>query len=285
MRVVQVKITAWEKPELHDPAGFKIALGDKIVIKTDIAMDMGEAVGFIDVEEKPEKIKKDKETDEKIVEPGIKKVIRKATLMDIEKMPSLSEKKKALSLCKDIKDKYALPMKFIDAHFSFDGSRIIFAFIADGRVDFREMVKDLTRHFGRTIRLQQIGIRDEAKVMGDVGHCGKELCCKTHLKELLSITSDMAELQQCSHRGSDRISGVCGRLFCCLAYEQQGYIELSKTLPAIGVKVNVDGKHGKIVGRNILKQSVNVKFKSENGDSSTIQEVAMDRNKKKKDKD
>lgn len=281
MRAVQVKITAWEKPELHDPAGFKIGLGDKIVIKTDIAMDMGEAVGFVDVEEKTKEVKKDQEAADENVEPAIKQVIRKATLADIEKTPSLSEKKEALNFCKEIKNKHGLAMKFIDAHFSFDGSRIIFAFIADGRVDFREMVKDLTRHFGRTIRLQQIGIRDEAKVMGDVGHCGNKLCCKTHLKELLSITSDMAELQQCSHRGSDRISGVCGRLFCCLAYEQEGYKELLKNLPEIGVKVNVDGKHGEIVGRNILKQTVNVKFKGENGESTMIQEIDINRNKKK----
>src|SRR3989339_347796 len=169
---------------------------------------------------------------------------------------------------KEAKDKFNLSMKFIGVHFSFDGSRITFAFIADGRVDFRELVKELTRHFGRTIRLQQIGIGDEAKIMGDYGHCGKELCCRGHLKNLCSITSEMAEIQQCAHRGSERISGICGRLMCCLAYDQCGYEQLSQKLPPMGIKVNVDGKRGVIVGHHILKQSVDVQFSLQNKKNS-----------------
>jgi cell fate regulator YaaT (PSP1 superfamily) len=198
----------------------------------------------------------------------------------LEKISSLSEKREAVDFCRRIKDKYKLPMKVIDVNFSFDGSRITFAFIADGRVDFRELVKDLTRHFGRTIRLQQIGIRDEAKIMGDYGHCGKRLCCQGHLKQLTSISSEMAELQQCSHRGSERISGICGRLMCCLAYEQSGYEESRKKFPPLGTRVNVDGKRGTVVGHHILKETVNVEFPGEKGDNSTVSEISLNRNKK-----
>ena len=196
-------------------------------------------------------------------------------------MVSFDEKKEALEVCRKTKDRHDLPMKFIDVHYSFDGSRVTFAFIADGRIDFRELVKDLTRHFGKTIRLQQIGIRDEAKIMGDVGHCGQRLCCRGHLKNLESITSEMADIQGCAHRGSDRISGVCGRLMCCLAYEQRGYEELVKNLPPIGAKVNVDGKRGIVVGHNPLKQAVKVEFQSdgENG-GRVVVEVDLNRHKK-----
>jgi cell fate regulator YaaT (PSP1 superfamily) len=212
----------------------------------------------------------------------IKPILRKASLHDINKTISLQDKKDALEFAKKMKEKHNLPMKFIDVHYSFDGSRMTFAFIADGRVDFRELVKDLTRNFNKTIRLQQIGIRDEAKIMGDIGHCGQKLCCRGHLRNLDSITSDMAEVQECAHRGSDRISGICGRLMCCLAYEHCGYQELSKKLPAVGTKVNVDGKRGVVVGRHLLKQSVDVEFKDKEAGGNGRVVVEVDINRKKK---
>jgi len=186
-----------------------------------------------------------------------------------------------MDFCKKMASKHKLPMKLVDVHYSFDGSRLTFAFIADGRIDFRDLVKDLTRHFSRTIRLQQIGIRDEAKLIGDYGHCGRPLCCGRFLKDLTSISSEMAEIQQVAHRGSERISGICGRLMCCLAYEENGYEELAKKLPAIGTRVDVDGKKGVIVGHHVLKQSVDVKFPGENGEKgSTVAEVDLNRSKK-----
>jgi len=253
---------------------------------------MGEVVGFMEVadqevvaEDNPadqenEGAEKREAMDEE-PEPGrkktdktvIKPVIRKATITDLDKLPSADDKSKALSYAIKSKERLELPMKIIDVHFAFDGSRVTFAFIADGRIDFREMVKDLTRHFGRTIRLQQIGIRDEAKIMGDYGHCGRGLCCRGHLKNLASITSEMAELQQCSHRGSDRISGVCGRLMCCLAYEQSGYEQLAEDFPALGAEIKASGKTGKVIGYHTLKQTVDVEFGQNNGDSRTVAEV------------
>ncbi len=289
MKVAEVQFTPWDKTYYFDINSLNLSVGDKVIVKTEIGVEMGEVVALLDIDEK-ELVKK-KDVSEKTEETSssskagndsneLKSVLRLANVQDIEGQPSLADKKKALDYIKSLKDKYELPMKFVDVRFAYDGSRITFAFIADGRVDFREMVKDLTRHFGKNIRLQQIGIRDEAKIMGDSGHCGRKLCCRGHLKNLESITSEMAELQQCSHRGSERISGICGRLMCCLAYEQKSYEELRSKMPDIGTKVNVDGKRGVIISHHILKNSVDVEFKNEKGDERTVLEVDLDRNKK-----
>jgi len=291
MKVAEIQFAPWDKIYYFSLNDLDIEKSDKVIVKTELGTELGEVLGFAEIDEKiymNEAENKDS-VEEKNEGAGmddpdkseIKPIVRLATAFDIDKLPSHADKKKALDYVKKSKEKFGLGMKFIDVHFSYDGSRITFAFIADGRVDFRELVKDLTRHFGRTIRLQQIGIRDEAKIMGDYGHCGKKLCCKGHLKELSSITSEMAELQQCSHRGSERISGVCGRLMCCLNYEQNGYNELAGNLPPMGAKVNVDGKKGIVVGRHILKQSVDVEFSSKNGEDKVVTEVDINRNKKK----
>jgi len=296
MKVAEIQFVPWDKIYYFSLNNLDIEKSDKVIVKTELGTELGEVVGFAEIDEKIHMNEKEKNEEENkdsaeeenggvaIDDSGkleIKPIVRLATALDIDKLPSHMDKKKALDYVKKSKEKFELKMKFIDVHFSYDGSRITFAFIADGRVDFRELVKDLTRHFGRTIRLQQIGIRDEAKIMGDYGHCGKKLCCRGHLKELSSITSEMAELQQCSHRGSDRISGVCGRLMCCLNYEQNGYNELANNLPAIGAKVNVDGKKGVVVGRHILKQSVDVEFVTKKGEDKVVVEVDINRNKKK----
>ncbi|MCU0679554.1 MAG: stage 0 sporulation protein [Planctomycetes bacterium] len=296
MKIAKVQFVTWDRPYDFSPEGFELVPGDKVIVKTETGIELGEVVSLIEADsyatvasassagEGGETADSQSETTPAGEIPALKVVLRKATPHDIEKVVSSDERQNALLFCRQMKEKLALPMKFIDAYFSLDGSRITFAFIADGRVDFRELVKDLTRHFGRTIRLQQIGIRDEAKVMGDYGHCGQPLCCKRFLRELSSITSEMAELQQCSHRGSERISGICGRLMCCLAYEENGYEELVSRLVPIGAKVSVDGKKGTVVGHHVLKQSVNVQFNSENGDDGAIVEVDLNRHKKGKSK-
>jgi len=299
MRVVQIQSASWDKINNFSANNLDLTVGDQVVIKTELGTDIGEVVGFLNIDEEEYLNLQNKSrellvgektanganegTDEEKNENkfNLWQVLRKVTPLDIERLPSPEERKKALEYSVKTKDKLGLPMKFIDVHFSLDGSRITFAFIAEGRVDFRELVKDLTRHFGKTIRLQQIGIRDEAKIMGDYGHCGRILCCKNFLNELSSITSEMSELQQCSHRGSERISGICGRLMCCLSYEQAGYEELFKKIPAIGTKVNVDGKRGEVVGQHILKQSVDVKFSGGNNEEEIVIEVDLNRKKKK----
>ena len=285
MKLVKVQFSPWDKVYIFNAETLDLIEGDKVIVKTELGTEMGDIVGFIGDKDS----NKDKSSEvngkncqnndlKKITnDKDIKPVLRKANSLDMEKVIDIKERKKALEFCIQKKDKYKLPMKLIDAHFSYDGSRLTFAFIADGRVDFRELVKDLTRHFGRTIRLQQIGIRDEAKIMGDYGHCGRELCCKGFLCNLSSITSEMAELQQCSHRGSERISGVCGRLMCCLAYEHNGYEDLDKKLPSIGATVKVEGKKGQVIGHNPLKQTVNIEFSSKNGEGSTFVELSLDK--------
>ena len=281
MKVAQIQFTPWDKVYNFALNSLDIKTGDYVIVETDLGMEMGKVSGFKEIN----KIETEKEENEASDEEKreLKAILRKALPTDLEKLPDYKEKRKALTICKDLVEKYQLPMKLIDVHFSFDDSRVTFAFISDGRVDFRELVKELTRQFNRSIRLQQIGIRDEAKLMGDYGHCGKQLCCRTFLKDLASITSEMAEAQQCVHRGSDRISGICGRLMCCLAYENKGYEELAKKMPALGAKVSVDGKRGVVVGHHILKQTVDVEFRDEekNGKSHrVVVEVDLNRNKK-----
>jgi len=284
MKVVQIKFAPWDKEYSFDPNNLSIVLGDYVIVKTELGKEIGRVVSFGEVDktdvaevELAEETNNHKEKKEK---REIKPIIRKASSLDIKKLPSAKEKKEALDYCKEMIDKHNLTMKLVDVIFSFDNSKITFAFIADGRIDFRELVKDLTRHFNRTIRLYQIGIRDEAKLKGDYGPCGRLLCCKSFLKGLTSITSEMAECQQVVHRGSERISGMCGRLMCCLSYENKGYQELTEQMPPIGAKVNVDGKKGEVVSRHVLKQSVNVKFIGEKGENDAIVEVDLNRKNK-----
>jgi len=292
MTIVQIQFTPWDKVYNFDANNIELVKGDFVIVKTEVGTEIGQVIGFVDkkdiepnkekAEETIDKTSSEADKEEAKNDREIKPIIRKAGRSDLEKRVDEKEKNEALKFCKEMITKHELLMKLVDAHFSFDGSRITFAFIADGRIDFRELVKDLTRHFNKTIRLHQIGIRDEAKFMGDYGHCGRDLCCKRFLNDLASITSDMAERQQVVHRGSERISGICGRLMCCLAYEEEGYEALCKRLPAIGAKVNVDGQHGIVVGHHVLKQSVDVEFPSENGEEgSTIVEVDLNRNKSK----
>jgi cell fate regulator YaaT (PSP1 superfamily) len=310
-KITMIQFTPWDKVYYFDSNNLNLSKGDKVVVKTEMGMEIGEVVGFADASARTScntagstcelsgALKTDNESRAgtpaptncvcpkkeecfhgKFADKELKLVLRIANSTDLERIAKQKDKEDALRFCKEMIKKHELPMKLVDVHFSYDGSRITFAFISESRVDFRELVKDLTRHFSRSIRLQQIGIRDEARIMGDYGHCGKPLCCREFLRTLTSITSEMAEIQQCAHRGSDRISGVCGRLMCCLAYEEKGYEELAKKMPPIGTKVNVDGKRGVIVSHHILKQSVDVEFPGENGEQeSTIVEVSLNREK------
>jgi len=301
MKVAQVQFTAWDKVYNFDFNNLSLNVGDFVIVKTDLGVESGRIVGFTEMNEALEKPEEpaapegeaengapltaagETAAPESAIRPEareIKPILRKATATDIEKISNPKEKTEAMEYCKNFIDKHKLEMKLVDVHFSFDKSKITFAFIADGRIDFRELVKDLTRHFNRSIRLHQIGIRDEAKLMGDYGHCGRELCCKRFLFDLASITSEMAERQQVVHRGSERISGICGRLMCCLAYEEDGYGALADRLPPLGTKVNVDGKRGVVVGHHILKQSVDVQYSGENGENGVVVEVDLNRNKK-----
>jgi cell fate regulator YaaT (PSP1 superfamily) len=276
MRVVQVQFTSWDKKYNFDADEIDVKIGDQVIVKTELGVELGKVVGFQDLSDV--KTKPEVEGEKSIVE--IKKIIRKAELADLKKLPDEKQIKKDFVFCKKIIDKYQLPMKLVDVHYSFDDTRITFPFIADSRIDFRELVKDLTKHFNRSIRLQQIGIRDEAKFCGDFGHCGRSLCCSRFLGDLNSITSEMAELQQCVHRGSERISGICGRLMCCLSYEEDGYKKLAENLPSVDSQVKVEGRKGRVLARYILKQTVKVLLDEGNGEASGVVEVEVDKVKK-----
>jgi len=163
-------------------------------------------------------------------------------------------------MCRKEVKKINLPMKIVNAAFSFDGGSIIFAFIADGRVDFRDLVKTLSKHLQRSIRLHQIGARDESRQGGGYGICGRELCCVKFKGNLPSISSEMAKIQQIAHRGSERISGICGRLMCCLAFEADQYRELLEEYPKVGNQIKTKDVKGIVREVNILTEEIRIEL-------------------------
>ncbi|MBT3355918.1 hypothetical protein HN784_00665 [bacterium] len=189
------------------------------------------------------------------------KVIRKATSQDLEM--TLNYKAREHEMLVEAKKEtrsLEIPMKVIDVRISLDGSCAVIAFVADGRVDFRQLVKNLSSRYGKSIRLQQVGSRDEARRCGGYGICGRELCCRKMSGGLCSISTEMARCQFISHRGSDRISGLCGRLMCCLSYEAKQYQEMMKEMPQRGDIVNFSGKKGKVLEQMTLSEKLKVEL-------------------------
>lgn len=273
MKIAQIQFAPWDKVYDFLIPGLEVASGDFVIVGTEMGKELGKIIKIIELLESP---KEDRE---------LKPIIKKADYEDIAKLPNQAQKEAALEYCRELVEKHNLSMKLVDVHFSLDGSRMNFAFISDGRVDFRELVKDLVAHFNTNIRLTQIGTRDEAKMTGDCGPCGRGLCCRDFLQEFSSITSEMAEAQQVVHRGSERISGMCGRLMCCLSYEYEGYKEMAGQLPPIGTKVNVDGSRGIVIGHHILKQTVDVRLAASREDErDLIIQVDINRHKKNQKK-
>lgn len=271
MIYAQVQFAPWDKIYNFSLGKSEASVGDFVIVETELGLELGKLLSLV------------QELDPKDDKRELKPIVRKADYDDIVRIPDTAQKEEAMDFCRQMIVKYELPMKLVDMHYSFEGNRINFAFISDGRVDFRELVKDLAAHFGVNIRLTQIGTRDEAKITGDCGPCGRGLCCRGFLREFSSITSEMAEAQQVVHRGSERISGMCGRLMCCLSFEYEGYKDMAGKLPPIGTKVNVDGTRGVIVGHHILKQTVDVKISSDKeGERDVIIEVDINRHNKKK---
>lgn len=269
MIIAQVQFAPWDKVYNFSVGSLSLSAGDYVIVRTELGTELGKIV----------KIFKDEGANKESRE--IKPILRKAEYDDIAKLPSPEKKEEVMDFCREMIAKHDLPMKLVDVHFAYENNRYNFAFISDGRVDFRELVKDLAGRFSANIRLTQIGTRDEAKITGDCGPCGRGLCCRGFLDEFSSITSEMAEAQQVVHRGSERISGMCGRLMCCLSYEYEGYKEMAGHLPPIGTKVNVDGARGIVIGHHLLKQTVDVRISGEKeGDRDTIIEVDINRHKK-----
>jgi len=267
MNLPLIQFAPWDKSFALNPDNLPLALGETMVVATETGLEAGPVVGFEDLSE------------QQLAGLNLnKKIDRQAANDDLQIIKDLNwEKERALETCRRLIKKHGLEMKLVDAVFSFDGQRLTFAFIADGRVDFRDLVKELGREFQKIIRLHQIGVRDEAKMKGDIGCCGLIQCCQSHLKKLGNVVSEFAEDQQVVHRGSERLSGICGRLKCCLAYEEPLYAELNKKLPAIGSSIKTKYGKGEIIGWHTLKGTVDVEISPEKeGERPLIVEVPID---------
>jgi cell fate regulator YaaT (PSP1 superfamily) len=265
MKIFEVQYNPWDKIVFCPASELDFKLNDQVIINLDTNLEIGRIIGLKDINEKA--VEELKLTNE------LPAIIRKATLQDLEKKDELEKRKdEVLVICKKFIEKNQLAMKLVDVHFSLDDKKFTFAFIADGRIDFRQLVKDLIRQFQKNVRLQQLGVRDEAKIDGDIGACGMTQCCKTHLKILGNVSAEQAEAQQISHRGAERLSGICNRLKCCLRYENELYVELGAKFPPLGSKVKTPRGKGIIIECHILKQTVSVRLDE---DGETIVEIPL----------
>ena len=246
-RVIGVRFRPAGKIYFFAPGKYNIHTGDKVIVETARGVEFGTVVtGQRDVE------------DDKITQP-LKPVIRIATQDDIRKEEKNREKEKeAFGICLEKIRKHGLEMKLIDAEYTFDNNKVLFYFTADGRIDFRELVKDLASVFRTRIELRQIGVREETKIRGGIGICGRPLCCNTYLSEFAPVSIKMAKEQNLSLNPS-KISGVCGRLMCCLTNEEETYEELNSRLPSNGDHVTTpEGLKGDVQSVNVLRQQVKV---------------------------
>ena len=261
-KVIGVRFRTAGKIYFFSPGKLEVETGDKIIVETARGVEFGSVVtGPKEVE------------DDKITQP-LKSVIRLATDEDKKKEEKNKEKEKeAFKICLEKIHKHGLEMKLIDAEYTFDNNKVLFYFTADGRIDFRQLVKDLAAIFKTRIELRQIGVRDETKILGGIGICGRSLCCHTYLSEFAPVSIKMAKEQNLS-LNQTKISGVCGRLMCCLKNEQETYEELNKKLPGIGDTVTLpDGIQGTVQNVNVLRQRVKVVV--EVNDEKEIQEFPV----------
>ncbi len=248
VRVAGVRFKTAGKVYYFDPDILDVKAGDNVIVETARGMEFGTVT--MDITEV-------KETD--IVAP-LKKIVRIANEKDHKQhIENVKKKEKALKLCQEKVDKHGLVMKLIDVEYTFDNSKIVFYFTADGRVDFRELVKDLAGVFKMRIELRQIGVRDEAKMLGGIGSCGRALCCHSWLADFEPVSIKMAKVQNLSLNPT-KISGICGRLMCCLKYENDIYMEFRKGMPEVGEKVKTPEGVGKVVDTNLLERIVKVRL-------------------------
>jgi len=248
LEVIGVRFKKAGKIYYFDPNGFAMELHDYVIVETVRGIEYGQVVLI------------DKKVDEEDVVLPLKKVIRIADEQD-QLVVHRNEKyaQDALEICADKIDKHELEMKLIEVDYTFDRNKIIFYFTADGRIDFRNLVKDLAAQFKTRIELRQIGVRDEAKMLGGIGPCGRMLCCSTFLGDFEPVSIKMAKDQNLSLNPS-KISGLCGRLMCCLKYENDQYEEAKRDLPDIGEYIETPYGKGKVVGLNILEKLVQIEI-------------------------
>jgi len=240
-----------------DPDNIELEVGDNVIVETARGIEFGEVV-----------LGKKEVSEEELVSP-LKNVIRKATIKDREKHEkNLKLAEEAFDICLEKIADHGLPMKLIDVEYTFNHNKIMFYFTADGRVDFRELVKDLAAVFKTRIELRQIGVRDEAKMVGGLGPCGRRICCGKFLRDFDPISIKMAKKQDLSLNPA-KISGLCGRLMCCLKYEVDIYKQLKNDMPEIGDTIELNIGEGEVVERNLIKKSVIVEM--ENNETMEIE--------------
>ena len=246
--VISVKFKDGGKAYYFDPAGQTVEKGDVVIVE----MQSGREMGFIS--EGNHSV-----NDENIV-PPLRKMLRKATEKDFKKVEENKQKQEeALKVCEEMVIRHKLDMKLVSAEYSFDCSRIVFFFTSDGRVDFRELVKDLAAHFHTRIELRQIGVRDEAKMLGGLGICGQPYCCKRFLNDFQTVSIKMAKEQGLSLNPT-KVSGSCGRLMCCLKYEQDAYEYLNAHTPRVGSTVKTPDGLATVTDVNLISGNLFVKL-------------------------
>lgn len=262
--VIGVRFRENGKIYFFDPLNYKIDPGRFVIVETARGVEYGKVVLGR------------REIDEEKMSAPLKPIIRIADEKDTAQYEANKEKsKKAFDICLEKIKKHGLQMKLIDAEYTFDDNKVLFYFTADGRVDFRELVKDLAAVFKTRIELRQIGVRDETKIVGGIGICGRELCCHKHLSEFVPVSIKMAKEQNLSLNPT-KISGVCGRLMCCLKHEQDTYEYLNDKLPNVGdVVKTVDGKRGEVSAVNVLRQKVKL-IVTQDDDTKEIEEYKIE---------
>ena len=262
-KIVGIRFRTAGKIYYFDPLDFELETAMHVIVETARGIEMGTVL-----------IPPKEVEDDKVIQP-LKPVIRVATDEDEKNVERNREREKeAFKICKEKIIRHGLEMKLVDAEYTFDNNKLLFYFTADGRIDFRELVKDLAAVFRTRIELRQIGVRDETKMMGGLGICGRELCCKSYLSDFVPVSIKMAKEQNLSLNPT-KISGVCGRLMCCLKNEQETYEYLNSRMPNVGdIVVSRDGTRGEVKSLNVLRQYVKVLV--ENGDEKEMREFSVD---------
>lgn len=255
IKIIGVRFKPAGKMYYFDPMDFDIKNGDFVIVETSRGIEYGEVIQGV------------KEVEEKNVVKPLKGVLRLATAEDTAKFEENKRKEnEARDICLEKIERHGLDMKLVEVEYTFDGSKILFYFTADGRVDFRELVKDLASVFRTRIELRQIGVRDESKTLGSIGVCGRNLCCSQFLGEFVPVSIKMAKEQGLSLNPA-KISGACGRLMCCLKYEQDTYEELMQLSPKAGAVVTTPDGEGVVISVSLLRGKVKVRFEKD-GDAS-----------------
>lgn len=255
--IIGVRFKNMGKLYYFDAAGYTLNVGDAVVVETSRGLECGE-VGMANRDM----------AEEDVIQP-LRPVVRPATREDIRRVEeNAAQEAEALKVCAERIAAHGLDMKLISAECAFDGSKILFYFTAEGRVDFRNLVKDLASTFRTRIELRQVGVRDEAKMLGGLGICGRPLCCSQFLSDFHPVSIRMAKDQGLSLNPT-KISGTCGRLMCCLKYEQEAYTSLLKMTPRQGALVNTPEGHGTVVDINLLTGSLKVRLEK-NPDSPPV---------------